>query len=156
MATSVKTLNRLAEVSTTYNLNVEAKEIIKKAISIEPDNYVLYDNLAALYIKDWLIEEAMEFMEKGKEKNPKGEMNENLLSTIYSKTGNIDESIKLTKKIIDSGDDKSRSSAAMTSLYSDTMTPQEVTDFHRELFKDFGKDARTCIVTGKQIGRAHV
>lgn len=143
MATSVKTLNRLAEVSTTYNLNVEAKEIIKKAISIEPDNYVLYDNLAALYIKDWLIEEAMEFMEKGKEKNPKGEMNENLLSTIYSKTGNIDESIKLTKKIIDSGDDKSRSSAAMTSLYSDTMTPQEVTDLHRELFKDFGKDART-------------
>jgi hypothetical protein len=67
-----------------------------------------------------------------------------MMASVASRTGDADTALRLYKELADEGGpgSKMHSSAAMSSLYSDRLSAQEVADLHRDLFKHLGDHAR--------------
>lgn len=143
-ATSEATLVRLAELSFRYNLWQEAQEVLKRNVQLHPQSATAHWNLAHSYAESWQMEEALAALAKAEAIAPQpGAMS--MRASVAGRTGDAETALKLYKALADAEgpQSKMRSSAAMSSLYSDQMSAHEVAALHRELFAPLGQGGRS-------------
>ena len=145
VATSEPTLIRLAEVSFRFNLWEEAQTVLQRNVELYPESALAYWNLAHSYAESWQMDEALEQLEKAEKLSPQPGA-KSMRASIAGRRGDADTALQLYRELADQEDGYSamRSSAAMSSLYSDKLSAQEIADMHRELFEPLGIGARTA------------
>ncbi|MEY2666841.1 MAG: hypothetical protein RLZZ384_1012, partial [Pseudomonadota bacterium] len=143
IATEEKTLVRLAELSFQFNLWQEAQEVLKRNVELHPQSADAHWNLAHSYAESWQMEEALAELEKAEAIEPQsGALS--MRASIAGRIGDADTALALYRQLAESENIYSamRSSTAMSSLYSDKLSAQEVADLHAELFTPLGENAR--------------
>ena len=143
IATEEKTLVRLAELSFQFNLWQEAQEVLKRNVELHPHSADAHWNLAHSYAESWQMEEALAELEKAEAIEPQsGALS--MRASIAGRIGDADTALALYRQLAESENIYSamRSSTAMSSLYSDKLSAQEVADLHAELFTPLGENAR--------------
>ena len=144
VATSEPTLIRLAEVSFRFNLWQEAQAVLQRNVELYPESALAYWNLAHSYAESWQMDEALEQLEKAEKLAPQPGA-KSMRASVAGRRGDADTALKLYRELAEqeAGYSSMRSSAAMSALYSDKLTAQEIADMHRELFEPLGEGART-------------
>lgn len=140
-ATAEPTLARLVQASYRNNFWQEAIEIARRCVALYPNSPNAQWNLAHLLVECWKMEEALEVLTKAESLGPMPGAR-SLRASAAGKTGDVDATLDLYLTL--ARDDASfASSAAMSSLYSDKLSVQEVADLHRNLFAKLGEGARS-------------
>ena len=145
VATSEQVLSRLASQSFQNNLWVEAQEVLKRNVELHPQSATAYWNLAHSYAESWMMEEAMEALAKAEALAPQPGA-KSMRASVAGRLGDVDTAMRLYRELSEQEGARSamRSSAAMSSLYSDAMTAEEVSKLHSELFAALGEGARAA------------
>lgn len=144
-ATEEPTLVRLAELSFRYNLWQEAQSVLKRNVELHPESATAHWNLAHSYAESWQMEDALQALEKAESIAPQaGAMS--MRASVAGRIGDVDQALDLYRQLADQEGpySKMRSSAAMSALYSDKLSAQEVADLHRELFAPLAEKARAA------------
>ena len=141
--TAEVTLARLAELSFRYNLWQEAQEVLRRSVALHPDSGTAHWNLAHSLAESWCMQEALEVLAKAEALSPQSGA-KSMRASVAGRSGDADTAMRLYKELADEEGplSKMRSSAAMSALYSDKLSPQDVADLHRELFAPLGARAR--------------
>jgi predicted O-linked N-acetylglucosamine transferase (SPINDLY family) len=143
-ATSEATLVRLADLSFRYNLWQEAQAVLKRNVALHPQSATALWNLAHSYAESWQMDEALSTLAQAEAIEPQpGALS--MRASVAGRTGDIETALRLYKTLADSEGPQSRmrSSAAMSSLYSDRLSAADVATLHRELFEPLGLGARS-------------
>ena len=143
-ATEEATLVRLAELSFRFNLWQEAQDVLKRNVELHPDSALAHWNLAHSYVESWQLEEALRELEKAEAIAPQsGALS--MRASVAGRMGDVDQALALYRQLAEQEGPHSlmRSSAAMSALYSDQLSAQEVADLHVKLFAPLGQNART-------------
>ncbi len=138
------TLVRLAELSFRYNLWQEAQAVLKRNVALHPKSATALWNLAHSYAESWQMEEALNALSKAEAIAPQpGAMS--MRASVAGRTGDVETALRLYKELAETEGplSKMRSSAAMSALYSDKLSAQEVAALHRELFAPLGAGGRS-------------
>ena len=143
VATSEMVLSRLAAQSFQNNLWIEAQEVLKRNVALHPESATAYWNLAHSYAESWMMEEAMEALAKAEAIAPQPGA-KSMRASVAGRLGDVDTALRLYKELSEEEGPRSalRSSAAMSSLYSDAMSAEEVAKLHHDLFAPLGQNAR--------------
>ena len=142
-ATNEATLSRLALLSFRQNLWQEALEVMRRCVALHPQSVNARWNLAHLLAECWQMQEAREVLAQaqalGEVPNARS-----LLAAVAGRTGDVDETLARYRELAaeEAVPGAFASSAAMSSLYTDKLSPQEVAQLHRELFARLGEGAR--------------
>ena len=142
-ATNEATLSRLAMLSFRQNLWQEALEVMRRCVALHPQSVNARWNLAHLLAECWQMQEAREVLAQaqalGEVPNARS-----LLAAVAGRTGDVDETLARYRELAaeEAVPGAFASSAAMSSLYTDKLSPQEVAQLHRELFARLGEGAR--------------
>jgi predicted O-linked N-acetylglucosamine transferase (SPINDLY family) len=143
-AESEAALVRLALLSYRFNLWQEALEILRRNVALRPQSGTAHLNLADMLAKSWQLEEALAELERAEAVGPVPKTaSGSMRAYVAGRMGDADTALDLYQQLVDAGDTSLRSSVAMSALYSDTLTPQEVADLHRHLFAPLGAGARS-------------
>jgi predicted O-linked N-acetylglucosamine transferase (SPINDLY family) len=142
-ATQEGTLARLMELSYRHNFWQEAIEVARRCLSLFPKSAAANWNLAHLLVDCWQMEEAEMVLEQAEALGPMPGAT-SLRAAAAGKSGDADTALKLYLGLAQANpmDFTYASSAAMSSLYSDQQTPEQVADLHRSLFAALGQGAR--------------
>ncbi len=143
-ATLEPTLSRLAAMSFRNNFWQEAIEISRRCVSLFPQSPWAHWNLAHLLAECWHMQEAEQVLQQAEALAPMPGAR-SLRAAVAGKVGDADQALALYSALAQSEgmDSGYASSAAMSSLYSDTQSAQQVADLHRRLFASWGEGART-------------
>jgi predicted O-linked N-acetylglucosamine transferase (SPINDLY family) len=144
-ATEEASLVRLAELSFRYNLWQEAQAVLKRNVELHPDSAMAHWNLAHSYAESWQMEDALLTLEKAEAIAPQpGAIS--MRASVAGRIGDVEQALALYRQLADKEgpSSKMRSSAAMSALYSDQLSAQEVADLHRELFAPLAEKARAA------------
>jgi predicted O-linked N-acetylglucosamine transferase (SPINDLY family) len=143
VGTSEATLVRLADLSFRYNLWQEAQAVLRRNVELHPDSDTAHWNLAHSLAESWHMQEALESLAKAEAIAPQPGA-KSMRASVAGRSGDADTALALYKALADEEGpgSKMHSSAAMSSLYSDKLSPQEVADLHREMFAHLGQNAR--------------
>jgi predicted O-linked N-acetylglucosamine transferase (SPINDLY family) len=144
-ATEEASLVRLAELSFRYNLWQEAQAVLKRNVELHPDSAMAHWNLAHSYAESWQMEDALLTLEKAEAIAPQpGAMS--MRASVAGRIGDVEQALALYRQLAEKEGpySKMRSSAAMSALYSDQLSAQEVADLHRELFAPLAEKARVA------------
>ena len=141
--TSEPTLVRLADLSFRYNLWQEAQSVLRRNVELHPNSDLAHWNLAHSLAESWHMQEALESLAKAEAIAPQPGA-KSMRASVAGRSGDADMALTLYKALADEEGpgSKMHSSAAMSSLYSDKLSPQEVADLHREMFAHLGQNAR--------------
>jgi predicted O-linked N-acetylglucosamine transferase (SPINDLY family) len=145
IATEEATLVRLAELSFRYNLWQEAQAVLIRNVELHPDSAMAHWNLAHSYAESWQMEDALLTLEKAEAIAPQpGAIS--MRASVAGRIGDVEQALALYRQLADKEgpSSKMRSSAAMSALYSDQLSAQEVADLHRELFAPLAEKARVA------------
>ena len=143
-ATQEHTLSRLAMLSFRQNLWQEALEVMRRCVALHPQSVNAHWNLAHLLTECWQMNEAKAVLAKaqalGDVPNARS-----LLASAAGRNGEVDETLALYRELAAQEDVPGAfaSSAAMSSLYTDKLSPAEVAALHRDLFARLGEGARS-------------
>ena len=143
-AASEATLVRLAELSFRYNLWQEAQAVLKRNVALHPQSATALWNLAHSSAESWQMEEALEHLARAEAIAPQpGALS--MRASVAGRTGDVETALRLYKELAEAEGplSKMRSSAAMSALYSDQLSAQEVAALHRELFAPLGAGGRS-------------
>ena len=140
-ATAEATLARLVQTSYRHNFWQEAIAIARRCVALYPKSADAHWNLAHLLVECWQMQEALEVLAKAEALAPMPGAR-SLRAAVAGKTGDADATLDLYLALARE-DASFASSAAMSTLYSDKLSVQEVADLHRELFAHLGTGART-------------
>ncbi|MGV0960376.1 MAG: tetratricopeptide repeat protein [Limnohabitans sp.] len=142
-ATQETTLSRLAALSFKHNFWQEAIAVSQRCVALFPQSAWAHWNLAHLLAECWQMAQAEEALQQAERLAPMPGAR-SLRAAVAGKMGRVDEALALYVLLARSEGAHSAyaSSAAMTSLYSDTRSAQQVADLHRELFTPWGEGAR--------------
>jgi protein O-GlcNAc transferase len=142
-ATDEAVLTRLAQVSFQHNLWREAQDVLKRSVQLHPASNAALWNLAHAYAESWQLEEAEQTLAQAERIRPQPGA-ASMRASIAGKLGDADRARQLYQALAEEDGPRSplRSSAAMASLYSDTLSATEVAALHRELFAPMGEGAR--------------
>lgn len=142
--TSEATLVRLADLSFRYNLWQEAQAVLRRNVELHPGSDLAHWNLAHSLAESWNMQEALEELAKAEAIAPQSGA-KSMRASVAGRTGDADTALQLYKALADEEGpgSKMHSSAAMSSLYSDKLSPRQVADLHRELFAHLGDNARS-------------
>jgi protein O-GlcNAc transferase len=141
VATAEPTLARLVALSFRNNFWQEAIEIARRCVALYPQSGMAHWNLAHLLAECWKMDEALAVLSQAEALGPMPGAR-SLRAAVAGKTGDVDRTLDLYLEL--ARDDASfSSSAAMSSLYSDKLSAQEVADLHRRLFAKLGEGARS-------------
>ncbi len=143
VGTSEATLVRLADLSFRYNLWQEAQAVLRRNVELHPDSDTAHWNLAHSLAESWNMQEALLSLAKAEAIAPQSGA-KSMRASVAGRTGDADTALRLYKELADEEGpgSKMHSSAAMSSLYSDQLSPQQVADLHREMFAHLGQNAR--------------
>jgi protein O-GlcNAc transferase len=143
-ATQESTLARLSMLSYRNNFWQEAIEISRRCVALFAQSAWAHWNLAYLLVECWQMQEAEEVLQHAEALAPMPGA-KSLRAAIAGKVGDADQALALYVELAstEAADSGYASSAAMSSLYSDTQTAQQVADLHRRLFAAWGKGARS-------------
>jgi protein O-GlcNAc transferase len=142
-ATQEPTLSRLAALSFRNNFWQEAIEISRRCVALHPQSAWAHWNLAHLLAECWQMEEAEHVLQQAEALAPMPGAR-SLRAAVAGKVGDADQALALYSELAQSEgmDSGYASSAAMSSLYSDKQSAQQVADLHRRLFAAWGEGAR--------------
>lgn len=142
-ATNEATLTRLMMLSFRQNLWQEALEVGRRSVALHPQSALARWNLAHLLAECWQMNEAERVLVEAEALGPMPNARA-LRAAVAGKTGDVDSTLDLYLSLARETPANSgyASSAAMSSLYTDKMSPVEVAALHRELFANFGEGAR--------------
>jgi len=139
-ATHEATLARLVSLSYRNNFWQEAVEIARRAAGLYPQSISTLWNLAHLLTECWKMDEALEVLAQAEALGPVTGARA-LRASVAGRTGEVDRTLALYLEL--ARDDASyASSAAMSSLYTDQMSAQDVADLHHALFAPLGEGGR--------------
>jgi protein O-GlcNAc transferase len=144
-ATAEAALVRLADLSFRYNLWQEAQSVLKRNVELHPESAMAHWNLAHSYAESWQMEDALEALAKAEAIEPQaGALS--MRASVAGRTGDVETALRLYQSLAEAEGplSKMRSSAAMSALYSDQLTPQAVTDLHRSMFAPLGEGRRNA------------
>ena len=143
VATSEATLVRLADLSFRYNLWQEAQSVLRRNVELHPDSDTAHWNLAHSLAESWNMQEALEVLARAEAIAPQSGA-KSMRASVAGRSGDADTALQLYKALADEEGpgSKMHSSAAMSSLYSDKLSAQEVADLHRTMFSHLGENAR--------------
>ena len=143
-ATNEATLSRLAALSYKNNFWQEAIEISRRCVALYPKSAWAHWNLAHLLAECWQMEEA-ELVLQQAEALASMPGARSLRAAVAGRVGDADRALALFAELArDEGQGSMyASSAAMSSLYSDSQSAQQVADLHRTWFASWGVGARS-------------
>ena len=145
-AESEVTLARLGALAFRLNLWQEALEVLRRCVALHPSSVNARWNLAYLLAESWQMEEAEQELHHAESLgNVAGAAT--LRAAMAGKRGDADTALAIYRHLAEQpGAARSMASnAAMSSLYSDQLTAEEVATLHRKLFAPLGKGARELI-----------
>ena len=142
-ATDEPTLARLGAMAFRHNLWQEALAVLRKCVDLYPQSPTARWNLAHLLAECWQMDEAEQVLQEAERLGPMPGA-KSMRASIAGRQGDADTALRLYRELAsESGEQgKFASSSAMSSLYSDQLSAQEVADLHRELFAPLGQGAR--------------
>ena len=143
--TSEEVLTRLAMQSFHHNLWEEAQAVLKRNVELHPGSALALWNLAHAYVESWQMDEALQTLAQAEALAPQPGA-KSMRASIAGRLGDADQALALYRELAEEeGPDSAiRSSAAMSSLYSDSLSAQEVADLHRNLFAAWGRGAKSA------------
>jgi protein O-GlcNAc transferase len=143
-ATHEATLSRLAALSFRNNFWQEAIEISRRCVALYPKSEWARWNLAHLLAECWQMEEAEQVLQEAEALAPMPGAR-SLRAAVAGKVGDADKALALYAELAreEGLGSTYASSAAMSSLYSDSQSAQAVADLHRTLFASWGEGARS-------------
>ncbi len=142
-ASDESTLARLGAMSFRHNLWQEALAVLRKCVELHPQSPTARWNLAHLLAECWQMDEAEQVLQEAEKLGPMPGA-KSMRASIAGRQGDADTALRFYRELADESVDQGKfaSSSAMSSLYSDQLTAQEVADLHRELFAPLGQGAR--------------
>lgn len=147
---------RLADVMFRHNLVAEAEQLLRRNIEQNPDDWAAHYNLAKLLVDSWHMEDGLALLERAEALAPTEiKQSRAMRASAAGRMGDIGQCLLLYREIgAEEGPESAYlSSAAMSSLYSETMTPSEVTELHRSLFAPLGVGTRKEFPRERSPGR---
>ncbi len=139
-ATREVTLVRLSALAFRHNHWQEALEVLERNMQLHPDSQQAHWSLAHLMAECWQMDQALEQLQKAEALGPvPGALS--LRALVAGRQGDADTALALYRQLAQENKGF-ESSAAMSSLYSDQLSPEEVAHLHRELFAPLGEIAR--------------
>jgi predicted O-linked N-acetylglucosamine transferase (SPINDLY family) len=137
------TLARLAAMAFRHNLWQEALMVLRKCVDLFPQSPTARWNLAHLLAESWQMDDAEQVLQEAEALGPMPGA-KSMRASIAGRQGDADTALRLYRELAaESGSPNNlASSSAMSSLYSDQLTAQEVAHLHRELFAPLGQGAR--------------
>ncbi|MEI6601583.1 MAG: tetratricopeptide repeat protein, partial [Comamonadaceae bacterium] len=144
-ATEEATLARLAAMSFRHNLWQEALVVLRKNVQLHPHSATARWNLAHLLAESWQMDEAEQVLQEAEKLGPIPGA-KSMRASIAGRQGDADTALRLYRELAaePAAPGNLASSSAMSSLYSDQMSAQQVADLHRELFAPLGQGARSA------------
>lgn len=142
-ATSEEVLTRLAMQSFHHNLWEEAQAVLQRNVELHPGSALALWNLAHAYVESWHLDEALQTLAQAEAIAPQPGA-KSMRASVAGRLGDADQALALYRELAEEEgpDSAMRSSAAMSALYSDSLTAQAVADLHRSLFAGWGQGAR--------------
>lgn len=137
-------LYALANLAYRFNFWAEAVAILTRRAEQHPDTPQMFLDLADVQVKAWLLEDALASLDQaGQSGLVSPSANAALRASIANRLGDADTALSLYEGLVADGNASFASSVAMSLLYSDNVTAEDVARRHRALFADLGKTART-------------
>ena len=142
-ATTEPTLVRLAETSFRFNLWQEAQAVLRRNVQLHPQSAMAHWNLAHSFAESWQLEDALAELGAAEAIAPQPGA-KSMRASVAGRNGDADTAMRLYTELAEAEgpQSKMRSSAAMSSLYSDQLDAKQVADLHRQLFAPLGTGAR--------------
>ncbi len=140
------TLTRVAELLFRHNQCDAAQDVLQALVLAHPNDWAAQFNLAKLLVESWSMEEGLQALERAEALSSDPVPGAaSLRAAVAGKLGDVDacRQLYLAMGEADGPESVYFGSAAMSSLYSDTLSAQAITEFHRRLFEPLGKGART-------------
>ena len=143
VATSEATLTRLAEVLFHNNHWEQALAVLSRCVELHPRSGTAHWNLSNGLNQSWRLEEALLELSRAEGLAPMPGAKA-MRANIASKMGDADTALALYREIAKDEEPYSsvRCSAAMSALYSEHLSPEEVAHISRELFTSWGEGSR--------------
>jgi predicted O-linked N-acetylglucosamine transferase (SPINDLY family) len=143
-ATAEATLVRLAETAFRFNLWQEAQAVLERNLSLHPESALALWNMAHVCVETWQMDLALQYLAKAEAMTPQAGARA-LRASVAARLGNTDQALAHYAAMAQEEGPRSamRSRAAMSALYSDTLTPVAVAQLHQELFAALGEGARS-------------
>lgn len=143
-ATAEHTLARLAALAFRLNLWQEAGEVARRNLALHPSSATATWNLAHLLAECWQMDEAEQLLARAETLAPMPNATA-MRASIAGRRGDASEALRLYRQLAARPETGGQyaSSAAMSSLYCDELSPQEVARLHRQLFEPLGQGARS-------------
>lgn len=143
-AQSEATLVRLAQTAFRFNQWEGALAVLRRNVELHPASAQARFNLAHMLAECSKLEEALAQLEQAESLSAAPLPGAAALrGAIAGRTGDADRALALYRQLVSGPEsERLRSSAAMSSLYSDTLTPQQVAELHRELCAPLATGAR--------------
>lgn len=137
-------LRALAQLAYRFNFWAEAVAILERWTARHPDDAQGHLDLADMQVKAWLLEEALASLDRAEASGRVPSAGSAALrASIANRQGDADTALRLYEGLVAEGQGSFAPNAAMSLLYADSVTPDEVAHRHRALFAGWGQDART-------------
>ena len=135
-------LARLGALSFRLNLWQEALVVLRRNVELHPGSATARWNLAHLLAECWQMAEAEQVLQQAEALAPMPGAR-SMLASMAGRRGDADTALAIYRQLAqEAGGASYASSAAMSSLYSDSLSVQAVADLHRQLFAPLGVGAR--------------
>ncbi len=142
-ARSEAALARLGALSFRLNLWQEALAVLRRNAQLHPDSSSALWNLAHLLAECWQMAEAEQVLLQAQALAPMPGAR-SMRASMAGRRGDADTALAIYRELAAETDGASfASSAAMSSLYCDSLHAQAVADLHRQLFAPWGVGARS-------------
>ncbi len=135
------TLVLLAELALRHNLWEKSLVVLRRNVALRPDSATAQWNLAHLLSEAWQMEEALEVLARAEALAPQPGAT-GMRAAIASRLGEADRALGIFLDQVEGGDTALSSAAAMSALYADGLSREEVAALHRRLFVKLGEGAR--------------
>jgi len=137
-------LRTLAHLAYRFNFWAEAVAILKRLTALYPNDTQAHLDLADMQVKSWLLEDALISLDGAQVSGAVPEASSMALrASVANRIGDAETALSLYEGLVAEGHDRFAPNAAMSLLYADTVTPDEVARRHRALFAGWGQNARS-------------
>lgn len=136
-------LKQIAKICYDANLWQEGIAVLHRAVELNPNNVDVHLALTDMQSLCWQLDDAQASLARAQQvAEVVPEVVDQLSAKIATSKGDVETALLHYKAMTDKGVATTTSSLAMTSLYSDKISGPDVAALHRDLFKNWGKDAR--------------